>query len=328
MTNSTIEQDQDFQRLADPYRRELLAHCYRMLGSIHDAEDLVQETYLRAWRSYGNFEGRSSLRTWLYRIATNCCLTAIDQRGNRPMPSGLGAPSDDPERPVVASPEVPWLEPVPDSVLGADAVDPATIVASRETTRLAFVAALQHLPPNQRVVLILRDVLKWKAAEAAERVAVSTASANSALQRARAQLQQVAPREDELVEPTDPGQRELLDRYASLFENADIKGLVELFKEDAVWEMPPFPQWFVGRDVIARLILAQCDPEPGELRLVPTAANGQPAFAMYRRDEDGVHRPYQIQVLSITGEGITQASVFFDTTLFATFGLPEVLPAS
>nr|BFE38044.1 sigma-70 family RNA polymerase sigma factor [Actinomadura rugatobispora] len=328
MTNSTIEQDQDFQRLADPYRRELLAHCYRMLGSIHDAEDLVQETYLRAWRSYGNFEGRSSLRTWLYRIATNCCLTAIDQRGNRPMPSGLGAPSDDPERPVVASPEVPWLEPVPDSVLGADAVDPATIVASRETTRLAFVAALQHLPPNQRVVLILRDVLKWKAAEAAELLGISTASANSALQRARAQLQQVAPREDELVEPTDPGQRELLDRYASLFENADIKGLVELFKEDAVWEMPPFPQWFVGRDVIARLILAQCDPEPGELRLVPTAANGQPAFAMYRRDEDGVHRPYQIQVLSITGEGITQASVFFDTTLFATFGLPEVLPAS
>jgi RNA polymerase sigma-70 factor (ECF subfamily) len=328
MSNSTIEQEQDFQRLADPYRRELLAHCYRMLGSIHDAEDLVQETYLRAWRSYGDFEGRSSLRTWLYRIATNCCLTAIDQRGKRPMPSGLGAPSDDPERPVVASPEVPWLEPVPDTVLGADAADPATIVASRETTRLAFVAALQHLPPNQRVVLILRDVLKWKAAEVAELLEISTASANSALQRARAQLQQAAPSEDELVEPTDPGQRELLDRYASLFEKADIKGLVELFKEDAVWEMPPFPEWFVGRDAIARLILAQCDPEPGELRLVPTAGNGQPAFAMYRREEDGVHRPYQIQVLSITGEGITRASVFFDTTLFSTFGLPDTLPAA
>lgn len=146
----------DFQELADPYRRELLAHCYRMLGSIHDAEDLVQETYLRAWRSYGDFEGRSSLRTWLYRIATNVCLTAIDQRGRRPMPSGLGAPSDEPERPVVASPEVPWLEPAPDTVTGADAADPATIVAARESTRLAFIAALQHLPAKQRVVLILR----------------------------------------------------------------------------------------------------------------------------------------------------------------------------
>ncbi|GAA2403367.1 sigma-70 family RNA polymerase sigma factor [Actinomadura vinacea] len=327
MANSTIEQEQDFQRLADPYRRELLAHCYRMLGSIHDAEDLVQETYLRAWRSYGNFEGRSSLRTWLYRIATNCCLTAIDQRGNRPMPSGLGAPSDEPERPVVAAPEVPWLEPVPDTVLGGDAADPATIVASRETTRLAFVAALQHLPPNQRVVLILRDVLKWKAAEVAELLEISIASANSALQRARAQLEKVAPSEDELVEPADPGQRELLDRYASLFENADIKGLVELFKEDAVWEMPPFPEWFVGRDAIARLIIAQCGPEPGDLRLVPTAANGQPAFGLYKRDEDGVHRPYQIQVLTITPDGITRASIFFDTTLFPKFALPENAPA-
>ncbi|MFB4317040.1 sigma-70 family RNA polymerase sigma factor [Actinomadura sp. 21ATH] len=323
----TIDQEREFQQQADPYRRELLAHCYRMLGSIHDAEDLVQETYLRAWKSYGGFEGRSSLRTWLYRIATNCCLTAIDQRGHRPLPSGLGAPSDEPERPVVPSPEVPWLEPAPDALLADDPADPATIVASRETTRLAFVAALQHLPPNQRVVLILRDVLKWKAAEVAELLEISTASANSALQRARAQLQQAAPTEDAMVEPTDPGQRELLDRYATLFENADINGLVELFKEDALWEMPPFPEWFVGRETIARLIIAQCGPEPGDFRLLPTAANGQPGFGLYKRGEEGGYHPYQIQVLTITGEGVSRASVFFDVSLFPFFGLPESLPA-
>ncbi|QKW36068.1 sigma-70 family RNA polymerase sigma factor [Actinomadura sp. NAK00032] len=325
MANTTIESDRDFQQLADPYRRELLAHCYRMLGSIHDAEDLVQETYLRAWRSYGDFEGRSSLRTWLYRIATNVCLTAIDQRGRRPMPSGLGAPSEEPERPVVASPEVPWLEPAPDAVLGADAADPATIVAARESTRLAFVAALQHLPAKQRVVLILRDVLKWRAAEVAELLGTSTAAVNSALQRARAQLEQDAPMRDELVEPTDPAQRELLERYAKAFEDADIAGLIELFKKDVVWEMPPFPEWFVGAETVVRLIAAQCAPGPGDIRMVPAAANGQPAFGLYKRAEDGVHRAYQLQVLSVTADGVAHASVFFDTSLFPLFGLAEHL---
>ncbi|CNF90551.1 Probable alternative RNA polymerase sigma factor SigG [Mycobacterium tuberculosis] len=325
MANSTIDADRDFQELADPYRRELLAHCYRMLGSIHDAEDLVQETYLRAWRSYGDFEGRSSLRTWLYRIATNACLTAIDQRGRRPMPSGLGAPSDEPERPVVASPEVPWLEPAPDAAIGADAADPATIVAARESTRLAFVAALQHLPAKQRVVLILRDVLKWRAAEVAELLGTTTAAVNSALQRARAQLEQDAPMRDELAEPTDPAQRELLERYAKAFEDADITGLIELFKKDVVWEMPPFPEWFVGADTVVRLILAQCGPEPGDIRMVPAGANGQPAFGLYMRDEEGVHRAYQLQVLSVTGDGVAHVSVFFDTSLFPVFGLAERL---
>jgi RNA polymerase sigma-70 factor (ECF subfamily) len=325
MANSTVDADRDFQELADPYRRELLAHCYRMLGSIHDAEDLVQETYLRAWRSYGDFEGRSSLRTWLYRIATNACLTAIDQRGRRPMPSGLGAPSDEPERPVVASPEVPWLEPAPDTVLGADAADPATIVAARESTRLAFVAALQHLPARQRVVLILRDVLKWRAAEVAELLGTTTAAVNSALQRARTQLEQDAPMRDELAEPTDPARRELLERYAKAFEDADITGLIELFKKDVVWEMPPFPEWFVGADTVVRLILAQCGPEPGDIRMVPAGANGQPAFGLYMRDEEGVHRAYQLQVLSVTGDGVAHVSVFFDTSLFPVFGLAERL---
>ncbi|WP_030168415.1 sigma-70 family RNA polymerase sigma factor [Spirillospora albida] len=323
MTDSTIDSGQDFERLADPYRRELLAHCYRMLGSIHDAEDLVQETYLRAWKSYGGFEGRSSLRTWLYRIATNACLTAIDQRGNRPMPSGLGAPDSEPERPVVASPEVPWLEPAPDALVGGDASDPATIVAARESTRLAFVAALQRLPANQRVALLLRDVLKWRAAEVAELMEISTAAVNSALQRARARLEEEPPLRDDLAEPTDPGRKELLEQYAKAFEDADVNRLVELFKKDAVWEMPPYPQWFVGAEGIVRLIKAQCGPEPGELRMIPTTANGQPAFAVYRRDEDGVHRPFQLQVLTVTRDGVARVGAFFDTSLFGVFGLPE-----
>ncbi|MFC4907149.1 sigma-70 family RNA polymerase sigma factor [Actinomadura gamaensis] len=323
MANGTIDQEREFEELVDPYRRELLAHCYRMLGSVHDAEDLVQETYIRAWRSYDGFEGRSSLRTWLYKIATNVCLTAIEQRGRRPMPTGLGGPSEDPERPVVASPEVPWLEPAPDSMVAADPADPAAIVAARETTRLAFVAALQHLPARQRVTLILRDVLKWKAAEVADLFGTSVASVNSALQRARAQLEESSPERDHLVEPTDPGQRDLLERYAKAFEDADIDGLVELFKEDAVWEMPPFPEWFVGPEHIARLIKAQCGPERATFRVLPTGANGQPAFALYKRGDDGVYRPYQLQVLDITDGGVQHASVFFDTSLFPLFGLPE-----
>ncbi|MEV5569932.1 sigma-70 family RNA polymerase sigma factor [Spirillospora sp. NPDC052269] len=325
MANNTIAQEREFEELVDPYRRELLAHCYRMMGSVHDAEDLVQETYLRAWRSYGNFEGRSSLRTWLYKIATNACLTAIEQRGMRPMPTGLGGPTDEPERPLTATPEVPWLEPVPDGLLGADPADPASIVAARESTRLAFVAALQHLPARQRVTLILRDVLAWKAAEVAELFGTSTAAVNSALQRARAQLAEAGPERDHLVEPTDPEQRDLLERYAKAFEESDIDGLVELFKQDAVWEMPPFPEWFVGPERIARLIRSQCGAGPATFRLRPIGANGQPGYAVYKRAGDGAFRPFQIQVLDIARGGIQHASAFFDTRLFAFFGLPEAV---
>ncbi|PSK95420.1 RNA polymerase ECF family sigma subunit [Murinocardiopsis flavida] len=308
----------DFARLTDPYRRELLVHCYRMVGSMHDAEDLVQDVYLRAWRGFGGFEGRASLRTWLYRIATRTCLTALESRGRRPLPSGLGAPSDSPEVPVVASgPEVSWLEPLPD--------DPAEIVAARQSTRLALIAALQHLPPRQRAVLILRDVLRWRAAEVAALLDTTTAAVNSALQRARAQLDAAAPAEDQLVEPADPRLRSLLDRYAAAFETSDIPALMLLLAEEAGWEMPPFPQWFVGRGDIARLISTQCPAGPGDLRMIPLTANGQPAFAVYLRSDDHVFRAFQLQVLTATPAEVTHVTTFFDVTLFPKFGLPTEL---
>ncbi|WP_301127011.1 sigma-70 family RNA polymerase sigma factor [Streptomyces cacaoi] len=311
---------------ARPYRNELLAHCYRMLGSLHDAEDLVQDTLLRAWRAGERFEGRSSLRTWLYRIATNACLTAIEQRGRRPMPSGLGAPSD-PEQPVSESPEIPWLEPVPDAVFTGDKpADPAAVVVNRSSLRLALVAALQHLPPRQRAVLLLRDVLKWRAAEVAELLDSSTASVNSALQRARAHLAQAAPVEEELTEPSDPEMRTLLDRYAAAFEKADVAAIVDLFAQDAVWEMPPFPQWFRGAETIVRLVANQCPIGPGEGLMLPTSANGQPAFGLYRL-QDGFFRPFHIQVLTVRALRVEHVAAFFSEDLFARFGLPEAVPA-
>jgi len=318
--------DEDFLQLTDRYRRELLAHCYRMLGSVHEAEDLVQETYLRAWRSYHGFEGRSSLRTWLYRIATNACLNALESRSRRPLPTGLGAPSADPDDPLVEQTEVPWLEPVPDAMVGATASDPAVIVASRESIRLALVAALQHLPPRQRAVLVLRDVLKLRATEVAEMLDTSTAAVNSTLQRARAQLDQAGLTEDDIVEPTEPGQRELLDRYVRALQDKDIPAIVELFTAGAVWEMPPFTGWYEGPEHIGRLVDTHCPAGPGELRLLPTEANGQPAFAMYIRGDDGGWHAFQLHVLTLTAAGISHVIAFFDLSLFTTFGLPMTLP--
>lgn len=325
MTQSTATKD--FAKLADPYRRELLAHCYRMLGSVHDAEDLVQETYLRAWRAYDKFEERSSLRTWLYRIATRTCLTALEGKAKRPMPSGLAGPADDPAGELVERREVPWLEPIPDAVLAEDPADPATVATSRESTRLAFIAAMQHLPPRQRAVLILRDVLRWRAAEVAELLETSTASVNSSLQRARAQLERVAPKRDEISEPPAAEQRELLERWVAAFEAYDVPAIVELFEADAVWEMPPFLNWVEGAKNIGKLISSACPAKgPGDMRLVPTSANGQPAFGLYMRDPaDGVHRAFQLQVLGLTAAGVAHAAVFFDLSLFEACGLPDVL---
>ncbi|MDX6433120.1 MAG: polymerase sigma-70 factor, subfamily [Streptosporangiaceae bacterium] len=318
----------DFAGLTDPLRGELLAHCYRMLGSVHDAEDLVQETYLRAWRSYGAFEGRSSLRTWLYRIATNACLNALEHSSRRVLPSGLARPADDPEQPTSPAHEVAWLEPIPDRLIGPAPEDPAAIIVSRQSTRLALIAALQYLPARQRTVLILLDILRWRASEAADLLGTTTTAINSALQRARAQLERLAPVADDINEPTDPAQRELLDRYAAAFENADIAGLTQLLTQDAAWEMPPIPAWFAGREAIGRLVESRWSPDPGGSLLVPTRANGQPAFALFTRRDDGIHHAHSIQVLTITKLGVARVVAFHHLGLFTTFGLPATLPAT
>ena len=321
---------EDFALLTDPFREELLAHCYRMLGSVQDAEDQVQETFLRAWRSYDDFEGRASLRTWLYRIATNACLRALENNSRRPLPSGLGSPGEDPAAPpATAQPEVPWLQPMPGALVSAGPADPASIVTSRMSMRLAFIAALQYLPARQRAVLILRDVLQWRAAEVAGLLGTTTTAVNGMLDRARARLEQVAPAEDEIREPASPGDRALADRYAEAFEKADITALTQLLREDAVFEMPPRPTWFAGRAAIGTFLQARVLREPGKFRGTPTAANGQPAIASYRRDGDGVYRAYAIQVLTIAGPHITRITSFIDQGLFVKFGLPPALsPAS
>jgi RNA polymerase sigma-70 factor (ECF subfamily) len=311
----------DFPALADPYRRELFAHCYRMVGSVHDAEDLVQETYLRAWRSYHSFEGRSSLRTWLYRIATNVCLTSLQDSGRRALPTGLGAPSSTAGDPLVTGTEVLWLEPVPDSLVA----DPADQAAARDTIRLAFVAALQQLPPRQRAVLILRDVLRWRAAEVADALDLSTAAVNSLLQRAHAQLDRAQLSADDVRTPVAPEHQELLDRYVEAFWEKDIDGIVALLKADAIWEMPPHLGWYQGADNIGRLIDTQCPGGPHDMPMLATSANGQPAFGLYMRGPGGEFTPFHLQVLTIADGAVSHVGAFFDHHLFETFGLPAVV---
>ncbi len=320
--------DGDFSAVAEPYRRELLAHCYRMTGSLHDAEDLVQETLLRAWKGYDRFEGKSSMRTWLHRIATNTCLSALEGRQRRPLPTGLGGSSSDPAAELVERREVPWLEPLPDWT--DDPADPSVIVGSRESVRLAFVAALQHLSPRQRAVLLLRDVLQWQAAEVAAAVGTTTTAVNSLLQRARSQLDAVRPgADDRLAAPDSVETQDLLARYIAAFESYDIDRLVELFTAEAIWEMPPYVGWYRGPQDIATLIHQQCPAEsPGDMRLLPLVANGQPAAAMYMR-AGGVHVPFQLHVLDVVhdqaGGAVSHVVAFLDGTLFAKFGLPDSL---
>lgn len=319
----------DFTALVDPLRRELTAHCYRMLGSIHDAEDQVQETYLRAWRAFHTFEGRSSVRTWMYQIATRTCLTALEQRTRRPMPTGLGAPASDPAGTLESRPEVPWLEPVPDDLVTPPEADPAAVVAVHDSVRLAFVAALQHLTPLQRAVLILRDVLELSAAETAQTLDVSVASANSALQRARAGVHRRDLDAGLSRDVLDLRERDLLDRYMAAFERYDTSVVIDLLTEDATWEMPPFTGWYAGPAAIRTLIDVQCPAAaPDDLRYVAVRANGQPACAGWLRGEDGVHRAFQLMVLDVDHTGslpaVRHVSCFFDTTLFDAFGLPQV----
>ena len=308
----------DFDALAQRYRGELLAHCYRMSGSVYDAEDLTQETLLRAWKSSASFEGRSSVRTWLYRIATNVCLDNLESRPRRPMPTGLGAPDVLGSDPLVEDYEIPWLEPIPDA---------AVVVAERESIRLAFVAALQHLPARQRAVLILRDVLRWSAAEVAEALETTTAAVNSALQRAHAQLADQALTEDTVTVDLSAEQRAMLDRYVEAFWRKDIDSIVSMLTEQAVWEMPPFVGWYRGAANIGELIANSCPGGAQDMPMLATSANGQPAFGLYMRSADGSFRPFQLQVLELDGDRVRHASVFFETRLFETFGLPAALPA-
>lgn len=319
MSATTADRD-EFARLTDPYRRELLAHCYRMLGSVDEAEDLVQETYLRAWRSYDGYEGRASLRTWLHRIATNTCLTALESRARRPLPSGLGGPAEAPEEPLTAPlTDVPWLQPLPDGL-----VDPANVVAARGSLRLALVAALQNLPARQRAVLILRDVLAWRAAEVASLLGTSTAAVKSSLQRARARLDEVAPDEDLVEEPEGAADREVLDRYVAAFENADLDSLIDLLQDGVELEMPPYAQWYSGRTDVLRFLRARVH-EKGALRMLRTRANGQPAVAMYVRGADGVFRGHSVQVLTVRKDSLARITAFLDPRALDRFGLPKEL---
>ncbi|HEX4832414.1 MAG TPA: RNA polymerase subunit sigma-70 [Trebonia sp.] len=313
----------EFARLAGQYRPELLAYCYRMLGSVQDAEDQVQETLLRAWRGYDSFEGRSSLRTWLYRIATNACLRAIEGRPRRPLPAGIGAPGDDPGGPVgPPAAEVAWLEPFPDALLRPESADPAAVAAARAGLRLALVAALQQLPARQRTVLILRDVLGWRAPEVAALLGVSVIAVNSALQRARAQVQRAAPAADEIREPSSRADQAILERYAAAVANADVAALVGLLDEDATFEMPPVPTWFRGPGDIGRFLAAHVLTTPGRFSTVLVAANGQPALAVYRRGDDGIARAYCVQVLTLRGSRVAGIVAFRAAGLFPAFGLP------
>jgi RNA polymerase sigma-70 factor, ECF subfamily len=312
-----VPAQQDFIEQAAPFRGELIAHCYRMLGSAHDAEDLVQETYLRGWRGYPAFEERAALRTWLYRIATTACLRALENRARRVLPAGLGAGSDDPDVDVDASAgSHHWLEPLPDTLT------PEVAVSTRHSVRLAVATALQELPARQRAVLILRDVVEFSAAEVAELLETTPAAVNSALQRARARLTEVAPSEEDVAEPRGADRRELLDRYCAAFENADLAALTDLLQTDVRLEMPPLPVWFTGRDAVTRFLAQRAFAEPGDIVFVQTAANGQPAVAEYRRAADDVLRAHSIHVITAGHTGIARMVVFLDPALFSVFDLP------
>jgi len=317
-----------FAAETERFRRELLAHCYRMVGSAHDAEDLVQETYLRAWRSYAGFEGRASIRSWLYRIATNVCLTALRPRRIRVLPSGLTGPYEGPDRPpsLVAPGEVSWLEPLPDGLIAPVDDDPATVVVARESVRLALIASLQHLPARQRAILILREVLAFSAAETAEILGTTTAAVKSGLQRARARLDEIEPEPAELLEPTDQRARALLDGYIAAFERSDAGLLEQVLRTDATLEATPFRDWQAGRTRCIHLLDAYVLGTPGDWRMLATTANGQPAAATYRRDVDGELRAYGAVVLETTATGISRVIAFHHSALVTTtFGFPDAL---
>jgi RNA polymerase sigma-70 factor (TIGR02960 family) len=308
----------EFEQLTNPFRRELLAHCYRMLGSIQDAEDLVQETFVRAWRSYDRFEGRSSRRVWLYKIATMACLTALESRRRRPLPSDLRPASTDPAQSLGSSATgMRWLEPIPDALIIDPSGDPGALVVSRASVRLAFVAALQTLSARQRAVLILRDVLAWRAAEVAELLDTTTDAVNSSLRRARTQLARSNLVEDDVVDPIEAELRAIVDRYADAFERADIPALVGLLRADVELEMPPTPAWFAGRDAVVGFLATRLS-HSGTWRMVPTRANGQLALVMYERGVDG-DVAHGVNVFTFVEQRIARITLFLDADLVPYF---------
>jgi RNA polymerase sigma-70 factor (ECF subfamily) len=309
----------------EQHRAELRAYCYRMLGSPFEAEDAVQETFIRAWRGFEGFEGRAALRSWLYRIATNVSLDMLNGRERRARPMDLGPAREPVEANLNTLPEVTWIEPIPDDGLVlSPAADPADVAVSRETIRLAFVAALQHLPPRQRAVLILCEVLRWKASEVAELLDTSVASVNSALQRARATLEESNLSAADTSPSVDEGDAELLARYVQAFEQYDMDALTSLIREDATQSMPPFDLWLSGREDILRWWVGPGAGCRGS-RVIPTVtANGSPAFGQYKPSESGSgYDPWALQVLEIAGGRIVEFTFFLDTArVFPLFGLP------
>ena len=302
----------------EPYRRELIGYCYRMLGSVHEAEDAVQDTMVRAWRGLATFEDRVGLRPWLYRIATNVCLDMLKGRTRRALPMDLVPAATGDARLGTPRSEATWVQPVPDDMIMPAGRDPAELAVSRESVRLAFIAALQHLVPRQRAVLILRDVLRWHASEVATLLDTSTDAVNSTLRRARASLETVS-RDSAPPEPAD-GDRELLARYVEAFERFDVDALVALLHEDATLDMPPFALWMRGRDAIGRWMAANDDCSHD--RFVPLAANGASAAAVYKPNaESGNLEPFAIHLLDMSGGRITAIHAFLDPSLFDLFGL-------
>ncbi len=319
-----------FDRLAAPYRGELRLHAYRMLGSVHDADDAVQETLLRAWRALASFEQRASFRAWLYRIATNVCLNAVSagRPARRVLPESVAPPSD--RLPAGAPVDLPWLEPYPDAALEGvpdRRAGPDARYELRESVRLAFVAAIQLLPPRQRAALLLHDVLGWSGAESARLLETTVGSVNSALQRARATLRQKLPAGPGDVPAAPEGERRvLLERYVRCWETADVAAFVSLLREDAVLTMPPWRDWYRGREALGRFLAVANRPGgPGPFRLLATAANTQPAFAFYYRCEGRGWRPHSIAVLTLAGPQIAAMTSFVWPELFRWFELPDEL---
>lgn len=316
----------DLDQRLEQHRVELTAHCYRMLGSTFEAQDAVQETLIRAWRNISRFEGRSSLRSWLYRIATNVCLDMLSGSQRRARPMDLGPPQSADTPLSDGLPEATWIQPIPDALVLSENADPGEVVVERENVRLAFVTALQHLPPRQRAVLILREVLRWQASEVAELLETSVASVNSALQRARASLASVHLGDADPIEPNDEEQRALLARYVDAFERYDLDSLTSLLHRDATWSMPPYELWLQTHADIRAWCLGPGIGCRGS-RLVPADANGLPAFGQYKPSlTPGVYEPWSLQVVEISEGRISGLSFFLDTaTLFPLFGLPGSL---